>query len=223
LNVQLLTAKLVRTFREDGMLEACRRAVAHLGRRRSVEDFDRMHGTDTGGLEPLWKLSIRSPNARFGERYEATHERELTAALDFLGEDLRSFVFIDLGCGKGRTLLVASSMGFERVIGVEFARELAEIAQRNLNRVQARNAMVLHADAADFEFPDGNVVLYLYNPFSEEIVQKVLGRLRASGPGKRYVVYKTPRCAHLLDASGFLDRFGRPPAAPHMEIWRGRA
>jgi SAM-dependent methyltransferase len=223
MNVQLLTRKLMRTLRDDGVAAACRRVVAHLGQRPVVADFDRRHGTDTGGLEPLWKLSIGSPNARYGERYEATDEHELVAALEFLGEDLRGFTFIDLGCGKGRTLLVAARMGFAQVIGVEFARELAEIATGNLHRLQAANASVLHADAADFVFPHGNLVLYLYNPFSEQVLQQVMSRLRAADAGRRYVIYKRPRCAAVLDTSDFLERHGHPPTAAQMEIWRGCA
>ncbi|MDE2402256.1 MAG: methyltransferase domain-containing protein [Burkholderiales bacterium] len=227
MNVQLLTSKLLRTLREDGVQTTCRRAMAHISRRRTAEEpadeFDRLHGTDTGGREPLWKLSIGSPNARFGERYEATTAEELTAALDFLSEDLRNFTFIDLGCGKGRTLLVASERGFKRVIGVEFARELADTAARNLERRQAVNAIVLHADAGDFDFPDDDLVLYMYNPFSEVVVHQMLSRLRASAAKKRYVIYKAPRCADVLDASGFLQRHGQPAAAPHMEVWRGHA
>ena len=223
MNVQLLTRKLMRTLRDDGVAAACRRVVAHLGQPPEVADFDRRHGTDTGGLEPLWKLSIGSPNARYGERYEATDEHELVAALEFLGEDLRGFTFIDLGCGKGRTLLVAARMGFAQVIGVEFARELAEIATGNLRQLQAANAVVLHADAADFVFPHGDLVLYLYNPFSEQVLQQVMSRLHAADTGRRYVIYKRPRCAAVLDTSGFLERHGHPPTAAQMAIWRGCA
>ena len=223
MNLQLLTSKLIHTFRTEGVPATCRRVMAHLGRKRSEEDFDRRHRTDTGGLEPLWKFSIRSPNARFGERYQATGEEELLAALEFLGEDFRDFTFIDLGCGKGRTLMVAANQGFRRVIGVEFAKELAEIATRNLARHQASNVIVSHSDAADFTFPNGDMVLYLYNPFSEEVLRKVVSNFRASAWNKLYLIYKTPRCADLLDASGFLKRFGQPPSAPQMEIWRGWA
>ncbi|MBW8828574.1 MAG: class I SAM-dependent methyltransferase [Burkholderiales bacterium] len=223
MNLQLLTSKLIHTFRTEGVPATCRRVIAHLGRKRPEEDFDRRHRTDTGGLEPLWKLSIRSPNAVFGERYQATGEEELLAALEFLGEDFRNFTFIDLGCGKGRTLMVAAKKGFRRVIGVEFAEELVEIATRNLARHQAPNVIVSHADAADFVFPEGNMVLYLYNPFSEEVLRKVISNLRATALNKLYLIYKTPRCADLLDASGFLKRFGQPPAAPQMAIWMGRA
>lgn len=221
MNLQLLTAKLIHTFRDEGVPATCRRVIAHFGRKQNLDDFDRHHQSDTGGLEPLWKLSIHSPNARFGERYQATGEDELVAALEFLAEDLRTFSFIDLGCGKGRTLMVASRRGFHRVIGVEFAKELVEIAKCNLSRHQASDVIVSHGDAADFTFPGGDMVVYLYNPFSEEVLRKVLDNLCATAWDKLYVIYKTPRCASLLDASGFLKRFGRPPAAPQMEIWKG--
>ncbi len=90
------------------------------------DSFDLRHGTDTGGIEPLWKFHIRSSNRSFGFCYQPTDEKELVDAVNFLSEDLRAFTFVDLGCGKGRALLVASNLGFEQVIGVEFARELNE-------------------------------------------------------------------------------------------------
>lgn len=225
MNIQLLAGKLARTLREHGVQEACRRALGHLGRRSAADPFDSRHGTDTGGLEPLWKLSIRSPNARFGERYEATGEQELTAALAHLGADYRRFTFIDLGCGKGRPLLVAARSGFARVVGVEFARELAEIARRNLQRQGATQATVVHGDAAEFAFPAGNLVVYLYNPFSDQVLRKVVAHLQADASGDCFVIYKSPRCAAVWDAAGTFSRMPSPPLAPHLAIWRrsGRA
>lgn len=221
MNLRLLAAKLFRTLAEDGPAATYRRALAQLPQRRTPDAFDVDNGTETSGIEPLWRLSIKSPNARFGERYQASTEQELLTALEFVDEALDTFSFIDLGCGKGRTLLVASRMGFRRVIGVEFAEELAKIASRNLVERGARDAVVLHADAADVTFPAGDTVVYLYNPFSEEVLARVLENLRAQQDGELYVIYKEPRCARLLDESGFLVRHGRPPAAQHIEIWRG--
>lgn len=221
MNVQLLAAQLTRMVARDGVGATCRRALSHWRARRATDAFDALHGTDTGGLEPLWKLDIASPNARHGERYEATTEDELVSALEFLSEPLHDFTFIDLGCGKGRTLLVASRLGFRRVIGVEFARELADTARRNLAAAGAERSQVLHADAADWAFPAGDTVVYLYNPFSEAVLSRVLDNLRAARSGRLYVVYKQPRCARLLDDSGFLARHGRPPRAPHIQVWRG--
>lgn len=209
------------TLSSEGVSATCRRAWRQLARHRVVDGFDAHNGTETGGLVPLWQLNIDSPNARHGERYEATTEVELVDALNSLGEPLGAFTFIDLGCGKGRTLIVAAQMQFKQIIGVEFARELADIATRNLARLNVPHASVLHADAAAFAFPAGDMVIYLYNPFSEEVLSRVLDNLRSSSIGTLYVIYKAPRCARLLDDCGFLERRSRPPGAPHIEVWHG--
>lgn len=220
MDLGLLAARLVRKLNDDGVAVTVRSAIDYLARGKAADAYDVEHGTETDGLEPLWKLSIRSANARFGERYQATTEHELVAALQSLGQALHTFSFVDLGCGKGRTLLVASRLAFRRVVGVEFADELVAIARRNLRTRDARNAVVVHADAADFEFPPGDLVVYLYNPFTAEVMTQVLANLRAAQGGRLFVIYKAPRCARLLDECGFLVRQGRPQGALHIEVWR---
>lgn len=220
MDVQLLVVKIAQTLRQDGLRATFSKAFAYLARSRTADDFDVKHGTDTGGLEPLWKFQISSPNRRFGVRYQATDEEELADAINFMHENPRSFTFIDLGCGKGRTLLVASNWGFKHVIGVEFAPELVGIARTNLAKMGIANAVVEYADAVDFHFPNSDIIVYLYNPFSREVVRKVVAKLRESDSKRLYVIYKVPECAEVLDSSGFLTRFGCPPARPYIQIWR---
>ncbi len=220
MNSNLLTTKIVRSLRQDGFRATLRKCLSNLKYDRfSSDDFDRRYGTDTGGLEPLWKFKICSPNARFGASYQATQEQELADAIDFLSENLQTFTFIDLGCGKGRTLLVASNLGFKQVIGVEFVPDLVEIARTNLTKMRIANAVVLHADAAEFQFPDNDTVVYLYNPFSQEVLSKVIANLRECCLKRLYIIYKVPRCAEIFDSSSFLTRFGSPPAVPDIQIW----
>lgn len=221
LNVRILTEKVTRMLAQEGLAPICRRALVHLRGRRQPDAFDLENGTETSGLEPLWKLHIDSPNARFGERYEATSVQELTSVLDFLGVAPQDFSFIDLGCGKGRTLIVAARYGFGKVIGVEFAQELATTAHTNIAMQGLHNVAVLQADAADFAFSPGAKVVYMYNPFSAEVLSRVLDNLRACRDEELYVVYKSARCSQLLDGCDFLERHARAPGAPHIEIWRG--
>ena len=94
MDIQLLATKIVQTFRRDGLQSTIRKAFVHFTRRPAKDDFDLRHGTDTAGIEPLWKFKIRSPNARFGVRYQTTGEHELLDALNFLQEDLRTFTFV---------------------------------------------------------------------------------------------------------------------------------
>src|SRR5579863_1085221 len=70
------------------------------------------------------------------------------------------FTFIDLGSGKGRTLLMASDYPFRRVLGVELLPSLDEIAKHNISlfKRDSQKCFALEsicADATTFPFPDG--------------------------------------------------------------------
>lgn len=218
MNFQLLVGKIARRLHQDGVPATIRKLGAYLRRGRVADEFDVRYGVDTGGIEPLWKFKILSRNVRFGVRYQPTNEQELTDAVNFLHEDPQTLTFIDLGCGKGRTLLVASKLGFKQVIGVEFARELVQIARVNLAKMGIVNATVIHGDAADFQSFSSDFVLYLYNPFSQEVMRRVVANLRESHSKRLFLIYSDPECADLLDSSGFLSRFGCPPGR-NIQIW----
>ena len=217
--MRLLTLKVVVALRRQGLGATLREGILYLSRSRRKDEFDLRHGTDTGGVEPLWRLGISSPSAQYGVRYQATDERELVEAVNFLEVEAHKLTFIDLGCGKGRTLLVASEMGFREVIGVEFAAKLVDVANANLAKMRITRASVVHADAGDFQFPATDMVIYLYNPFSKEVLQRVLVNLQKCGGKAFYVIYKAPRCAELLDSCGFLRRVGCPPGVTDLQIW----
>jgi SAM-dependent methyltransferase len=220
LNTRLLLAKTLQKLREAGLRNTLRLGFKSLTRNRTVDDFDLKHGTDTSGDDSLWKFKIDSPSARFGRKYQPTGEEELAEAVRFLGVNPTDLTFVDLGCGKGRTLLVAASLGFRQVIGVEFTRELAEIAGKNLEKMGIANGSIVQGDAGEYRFPDGNLVVYLYNPFSEEVMRKVVPNLRECASRKLYVIYKAPECMALFDSGGFLTRLGSPPGRDYIQTWK---
>jgi len=86
--ISLLVRKVVEAQREQGLREVWRRTVGYLRSRKVRHEFDIKRGTDTSLVEPLWRLQLTSPNARFGVRYQAVGEQELTAAIRFLKEDM---------------------------------------------------------------------------------------------------------------------------------------
>jgi SAM-dependent methyltransferase len=105
------------------------------------------------------------------------------------GVDHRDYTFLDLGCGKGRTVLLASACPFKRVIGIDFSPALLELAKRNLARyygtIQAPTAELFLADAAEFPVPPGNLLVYLFDPFGDRVLQKVLGNLVSAAKQRR--------------------------------------
>lgn len=224
-----LLEKVVMTLRRDGIGPSARHAMV-LFRRMwepvQTDTFDARYGTDTGGDEALWKLDVTSANARFGVRYQPIHDGDLEHAVQHLQIAPSRFTFIDLGCGKGRSLLIAFELGFRRIVGVEFARELVEVAKTNMVKLGAATAAVIHGDAADYEFPPGNLLIMFNNPFAGEIMARViqnLGRSVAQRPQDDiYIVYFNPQCADVLDAAQFLQRLGSPIDRDNTIIWSVR-
>jgi SAM-dependent methyltransferase len=185
-------ARLRRGLRVWGVRGAAREALRHArtwrARRRWAEldrEFDREHGVDTAGIVPLQALSIDSANKELGHRYQATSPagfRALMAGFDLPPGEL---TFVDLGAGKGRAMLLAAELPFRRVVGVEFAPELCEVASRNVERFasprqRCHDFEVVCADAAGYELPDGPTLVYIYNSFEEPLMRAVLEKVRRS-------------------------------------------
>src|SRR5262249_11762304 len=112
--------------------------------------------------------------------------------------DHSSYSFIDIGSGKGRVLLVAAEFPFRRVVGLEIGRELHEVAARNLgsdrlaDRRQCRDVTSVWADATGVVYPDGDLVIFLNNPFPIPLLNRFLENLRAAcatAPRDILVVY----------------------------------
>ncbi|MDR3645547.1 MAG: class I SAM-dependent methyltransferase, partial [Clostridia bacterium] len=84
--------------------------------------------------------------------------------------------FIDIGSGKGRPCLYAAQTGrFYKVIGVEFSDKLVEIAQDNAEKCKLdKDITFVNMDAADYVFPSGKNLIYLFNPFNEHILEKLI-------------------------------------------------
>lgn len=197
INIQLLAAKFRARIREVGFVrtisEAVNRATGSV--RAQPDDFDAKHGTDTSGIIDLRRFRINSPNAKHGARYESIGERDIEAMLAPLP---RSAHVVDLGCGKGRLLLIAAQMQFKSVIGVEFVQELAAIAERNVRRT-GTVATVVCGDAAEYEFPNGPLAVYMFNPFDATVMARVAQHLQRH-KGELWVIYVSPQYCDLFDS-----------------------
>src|SRR3954452_15334203 len=100
-------------------------------------------------------------------------------------EQPSEFVFINIGSGKGRMLIIASEFPFRRVIGVEIGRELAEAGARNADVIRAkfpaRPAIEsIHADGATYDFPHEALVVFLNQPFEAPVMRRFLENLERS-------------------------------------------
>lgn len=162
--------------------------------------FDRRHGTDTGGSIESPNLQITSRNVREGVRYEPTTLRTFDVCMSHLPSDLSDFTFVDFGSGKGRVLLLASRHRFRAIVGIEYARDLHEIATRNIERYRdsdrrCADVRSLHGDATEFEIPPTPCVFYFFQPFAGTVLETVIdrvGRSIADQPRPAYLVFIHP-------------------------------
>ncbi len=128
--------------------------------------------------------------------------------------DLREFVFIDLGSGKGRTLLMASNYSFRKIIGVELLPSLNVSAQENIAAYKSENQKCFAmesvcGDACEFAFPEEPFVLYLFNPLPEDGLIRVLRNLQASleeNPRDAFVLYHNPLLEKHLSNQSWLAK-----------------
>ncbi len=87
---------------------------------------------------------------------------------------LNKNIFFDYGSGKGAAIIHAKKIGFKRAIGVEFAKELHEIAVENIKKMNLKDVDSFYADASAYILPSDVSVIYFYNPFDEIVMEKVV-------------------------------------------------
>jgi predicted RNA methylase len=211
---------IARQFRDHGFRGVAGRIVHHFRWLREFRQrdsaFDKKLGVDTRGPVGLWHLRVRSNNLQHAIRYEGVNPGVFRRALSEIGESFTGFSFIDLGCGKGRALLLANEFNFSQIIGIEFAAKLAAVARKNCQRAGV-SATVLSQDAAQFSFPPVDSVVYLYNPFGPTVMDPVLDRLLAATNAKCYLVYVNP--IHRRQCFDTRPRLRCVSASPEYAIW----
>jgi SAM-dependent methyltransferase len=207
-------------------------ALGKVSPQQNRHPFDRQHGVDTSGLIYAEALETGHEHDRESAGYYATapslfHRavQSWNDALDSSGYRLSDYTLVDIGCGKGRVVMMASEYVFRKVVGVELNPCLAKIARKNLRiwmRIRMRShpqsahscpdLRVVKGDALSFPLPDGPVVLFFFNSFEREMVRIWLERLVDAAalrsapidliyvhPEHRELFLQTPGMALLVD------------------------
>ncbi len=214
-------------WREERAQHGTTTATAHLARelwgylRDSTPERRRSR---YGDMEYDWEHRVNTTSGSVGwqERllgvfhspYQPTDAALFREMMSSLPIDFSQFTFIDLGSGKGRTLLMASEYPFRRIVGVEILPELHHAAEENIRAFKSpvqRCGLVesICADAREFVLPQEPLVLYLFNPFPAPGLTRVLKRLSTSSqrtPQPLYVLYHNAILEDQLRGCRWLER-----------------
>jgi SAM-dependent methyltransferase len=203
--------RTMRTFAAE-MWGFLRESTPEQRRRRYGDvEYDWDHGVDTTSATVDWRDRLLGV---FHAPYQPTEPALFHEMLQALAKDFTDFVFVDLGSGKGRTLLMAAEYPFRRIVGVELLPALHRVAQENLSKYTSKTqkCFALEAvcgDACEFEFPAEPTVLYLFNPLPEAGLARAVENLERSlkaHPRKVFVLYHNPLLEHLVAKCGALRK-----------------
>lgn len=168
----------------------------------------------TGQFLDLDSLTIDSANLAEAGRHEPTPRLLVRWIARILPRELASWSFVDIGAGSGRVVLEAARFPFRRVMGVEFSRELADLASENVRqfcegRVATDTVTIVCVDATEVTLPDGPIIIYLFNTFGAGVLRQFLSRAmstQAVRPRPMIFLYCNPLHRHVFDEFSVLTR-----------------
>jgi SAM-dependent methyltransferase len=180
-------------------------------RHETIDRFDERYNVETSQMVDLGNLEALGPVRNGAVHYWPTREREFTQMMRSLPAiDYADYTFIDFGCGKGRVVLMASGLPFNRVIGVDFSPRLITQAKQNIAQytgmVRTSEVEVLVCDAAKYPPPGGNLLVYLFDPFGPDVLASVLASLTSPArqdPSQVVLLYYCPQYPDIIREAGF--------------------
>ncbi|HSZ63535.1 MAG TPA: class I SAM-dependent methyltransferase [Terriglobales bacterium] len=176
-------------------------------------EYDWEHRVNTTSGTVGWRAQLLGA---FHSPYQPTEPglfREMMASLPIAFEE---FTFVDIGSGKGRTLLMASEYPFKKIVGVELIAELHRAAEENIRAYKSATQRcsrieAVCGDACEFVFPADPLVLYLFDPLPEAGMRRLIDKLEkslAETPRMAWVLYHNPLLEHVIGERAAFGKIG---------------
>lgn len=116
---------------------------------------------------------------------------------------------VDIGCGKGVSLITMAKFPFSRIDGCDLSPELIRTAEANVRRMKLKGVHLYCCDATQFTDLDDYSHIYFYNPFTSVIFKPVMDNILSSldrNPRKLTVIYNNPACHAVIAATSVFDK-----------------
>ena len=141
------------------------------------KNWDRILGIQTAGRDDTGADQYHHP-------YEPTPYCVLERLADS-GLIRREDVVVDYGCGKGRVDFFLSHRTGAGTVGIEYDERIYAAAQENRQTARSGSgARFVPGRAETWEVPPEVTRCYFFNPFSVEILRKVMARILESWYGQ---------------------------------------
>ena len=129
----------------------------------------------------LLKIRTTGRDDSHADQYRYPYEPTPYCVLERLADSgylRKGNTLLDYGCGKGRVEFFLSWQTRCRSIGIEYDERIYEKAVENQKRAAAAGRVTFElVNAEQFQVPEEADRVYFFNPFSLEILQKVISRI----------------------------------------------
>lgn len=163
--------------------------------------LERMNGLDFSTVIPVAELGFDEALVIKGSPSGNKYLTNLLSNLNIQKNDN----ILDIGCAKGSALHSMTKFPFKQIDGIEISDILSKIAIQNFKILKESRVNISHIDAVDFLNYAEYDFLYLYNPFPEQIMQKLLTQIKSQiiGGNEIKLIYNNPVCHNLFEENGF--------------------
>ena len=168
------------------------------------------YGSSTFVPVELRHLTIVHGDPENSSRYEAVSYYMLEKLFAAFRKLSAQASVVDLGCGKGRMMMVAPHFGFRNITGIDFAKELCEQARENMREKEKQfpglKWTVLNENVETYPIAPRDCVFFMFNPFNEIVFKNFLDKLDIScheHPRSIYFLYASPQHQDLLLNNGY--------------------
>lgn len=209
-----LLVRIVRSIMEKGLTRTFQSCIS------VIEDnyFDKKYGMNTSEIIEVADLDLTDKNKKHSYKYQPTRIRHFNNLMKKLRFPEGS-VFVDLGAGKGRILLIASNYNFKRVIGVEISSKLCEIARNNVAIYEKRlkrslGITIFELDVLKYNINDDENIFYIYRPFDDFIMEKIIEEIKKSfkrNPRKIWLIFNNFQYNNLFEIERIFKKFNEFP------------
>ena len=172
---------------------------------------EKKYGIDTSGADELKNLKKEGTDISHATMYMPVSYKLLEQTLERINPGTKKH-FLDIGSGKGRAMCVAAHYGFNKVTGIDFSAAFCTTAIENLTitqqKIRAINFSIIQQDAATYSIPADADCIFMFNPFDEVIMKKVVSNIMTSlkdHPRTVNIIYANPLYKELFIKNNFKE------------------
>lgn len=179
---------------------------------------ERKYRIETIGRDELKHLKDRGIDISHSSMYMPVNYYVLEQLMKEMVKLVNNKTFLDIGCGKGRVIVVAAAFGFEKITGIDFSKEFCEETEITIRLYRKKNPgaqrtpapqfTIVNRNASCYEIPGDITSIFLFNPFDEVIMRKVVANIKISQqryPRTIRVLYANPLYRSLFLDDGFVE------------------